>query len=313
MDRYSIFCDIKVSKRPSIVASSLSTERSANSALNFSVFLIENDNGWFLPRVGQLELLLQLGNFNLKLVLLLGIFHRDRLGLAHFRLELADLALQIARFSLELLGTFDYSFQVAWKGPLVKCRQVSWTLDLPSMTLSFRVTSSNLWFDAVATAFASSSSVSIDSSDCSAAKERASPARRPSSLVLQADSVSLHFSMFSCSFAWIVLQSRSWRPQNHLVTVGLFLQQGHATSQRTNLQLGIDCFLVSHFESFASFLDLTVEQCSTGLTYLGGGNGNIELIFDFGDIALDRVDFLFELVTGRLKLDDFGLESRRCK
>ena len=45
MDRYSIFCDIKVSKRPSIVASSLSTERSANSALNFSVFLIENDNG----------------------------------------------------------------------------------------------------------------------------------------------------------------------------------------------------------------------------------------------------------------------------
>ena len=49
-----------------------------------------------LPCVRQFELLLQLGNLVLEFVLLLGILHRDRLGLAHFCLELTDLALQVA-------------------------------------------------------------------------------------------------------------------------------------------------------------------------------------------------------------------------
>ena len=69
----------------------------------------------------------------------------------------------------------------------------------PSTTFNFRPASSNFWLATLATSLASTSSVSMFSSPSSAAKDRASPFLRASSFSWPADSMDLHFSMFSWS------------------------------------------------------------------------------------------------------------------
>ena len=97
-----------------------------------------------------------------------------------------------------------------------------------------------------------------------------------------------------------------------LVSHGFFLEEGKSSLEGTSLQFSIDGFLKDErvrFSSlkFSSFTDL-ISKLELLSSILSDGDGNIEVIFDLGDLSLDFGDLLLELGGGLLVLLSLGLE-----
>ena len=166
----------------------------------------------------------------------------------------------------------------------------------PWTTFSFRLTSSYLWFAAVAICCASSNSASDASSFCSAANERASAARRPSSFLAEDASSAAVFAMLSWSFALFLAASSSRRANLLLrapICSSASIASLSAISSLSDVSLNWKSLTVCPWIWFVIDPEWSF--------YLGVWHSNIKLIFNFGDSNLDFIDFPFEIASSGIE------------